>query len=447
MDASATRGRLAAALLAGLVLAPGTPAGGLYANPAARGVAWLEARQNPDGSWGASEAVRPLYTSEAVRALAAGQARGPAYFAGVTWLAGQAAPSVDHAARRMLGLAAHGDDLGAALDYLRQAQRLTAPGNGGWGLTPVYQGSPLDTALVLLACAEAGGALDVAAALGYLKTAQLTGTERGWALAQQGSSDPAVTATVTRALARFRALDPTLARPVADGLATLLASVPADGPAAVQALAALAALEAGDASAAAPFLATLAATQGPDGSWGAAVYATALAIRALAQADPRLAESPIAVYVPDASLRAAVNRALGRGAMDSLDRGAMAGLTGLSAAGIGLSDLTGLEWALNLRSADLRYNRITDAAPLAGLSLTSLRLEGNPVHPGSAGDITGDGTVDVADVALLGRHLLGLTTVAAERLPFADVAPEAMPDGAVDLADLDRVTRMVLAGD
>ena len=45
-----------------------------------------------------------------------------------------------------------------------------------------------------------------------------------------------------------------------------------------------------------------------------------------------------------------------------------------------ISDLTGLEWALNLQTADLRNNNITSTTPIDGLTqLASVLLDGNPV--------------------------------------------------------------------
>jgi len=86
------------------------------------------------------------------------------------------------------------------------------------------------------------------------------------------------------------------------------------------------------------------------------------------------------VLVPDNNLRTAINTALGRNAMDSLDRSELLRLTDLTAAGMAISDLTGLEWALNLQTADLRNNNIISTAPIYNLTqLTTALLDGNPV--------------------------------------------------------------------
>ena len=94
------------------------------------------------------------------------------------------------------------------------------------------------------------------------------------------------------------------------------------------------------------------------------------------------------VTITDPSLRAAVNAALGRNLMDAINRAELARLTALNAAGLGITNLSGLEFAVNLTALDLRNNNITSTAPLAGLPLlTSLKLSGNPVVSQGSGEI------------------------------------------------------------
>jgi hypothetical protein len=138
-----------------------------YLAPANKAVAWLNAAQNPDGSWGASDALKPLYTSEAVRALAAVNQRSSQYYLGLGWLENHNGGSVDYEARRILALATHGDNVGASQSLLASAQRLALPGNGGWGLSAAYQGSPLDTALALQAYTQLGLTTNTAQAIAY----------------------------------------------------------------------------------------------------------------------------------------------------------------------------------------------------------------------------------------------------------------------------------------
>ncbi len=73
-------------------------------------------------------------------------------------------------------------------------------------------GPPSDTALALQAYQQTSVAEDVAA-VAYLKSAQLTGTDAGWAVAEETSSDPATTAQVLIALIGYRSVDASLTTP------------------------------------------------------------------------------------------------------------------------------------------------------------------------------------------------------------------------------------------
>lgn len=74
---------------------------------------------------------------------------------------------------------------------------------------------------------------------------------------------------------------------------------------------------------------------------------------------------PEAVYFADPNLQAAVERKLGTRDPNATD---MLGLTDLWADNRGISDLTGLEHAGNLRNLCLRGNQISDISVLAGLA-------------------------------------------------------------------------------
>jgi hypothetical protein len=358
---------------------PAAFAANAYLAPANKAVAWLNAAQNPDGSWGASDALKPLYTSEAVRALAAVNQRSSQYYLGLGWLENHNGGSVDYEARRILALATHGDNVGASQSLLASAQRLALPGNGGWGLSAAYQGSPLDTALALQAYTQLGLTTNTAQAIAYLKTSQLTGTDKGWPLAQETVSDPLTNAYVILALVPFRASDATLTTVIANAAATLNTQVNSASPLSLQALAAQALQKANVVPTA--LLSSLQATQGADGSLGGGdIHVTALATSAFATAmQTDLAASATPVNIPDQNLRAAINRALGHGSMDVITRGDMANLTTLNASGLGIKNLTGMEYAINLVSADFSNNGIASFAPLKGLTnLASVNETGNP---------------------------------------------------------------------
>jgi len=88
---------------------------------------------------------------------------------------------------------------------------------------------------------------------------------------------------------------------------------------------------------------------------------------------PALAEDP--VYFADASLKAAVEEHLWVSDPTPTD---MLALTSLSAVLHGITDITGLDCAVNLQDLNLRHNGIRDISPLAGLTaLEELDLSRN----------------------------------------------------------------------
>ena len=93
----------------------------------------------------------------------------------------------------------------------------------------------------------------------------------------------------------------------------------------------------------------------------------------------RDAPSPV-VTIPDANLRAAIEAALSKARGAPITVAEMKTLTTLEAYDAGISDLTGLEYAINLTRLSLWNNNISDVSPLAGLNnLTYLRLDHNSI--------------------------------------------------------------------
>ncbi|MDE0088398.1 MAG: leucine-rich repeat domain-containing protein [Candidatus Poribacteria bacterium] len=87
-----------------------------------------------------------------------------------------------------------------------------------------------------------------------------------------------------------------------------------------------------------------------------------------------------AEWIPDAALREAVRETLELPADVPLTKEYMRNLDIFIAEGRGISDLTGLEFAINLRELNLGYNSITDLRPLANLiNLGELGLPGNRI--------------------------------------------------------------------
>ena len=85
------------------------------------------------------------------------------------------------------------------------------------------------------------------------------------------------------------------------------------------------------------------------------------------------------VYFNDANLESAVRSALDRPTGDITDADLL-GLTCLTAGGLGIQNLNGLQYAANLQELDLCGNNISDLSPLASLTkLVYLDLGGNQI--------------------------------------------------------------------
>lgn len=329
----------------------------------------------------------------------------------MTWLENHAAGNLDYQSRRLLALLNHNASTAQDAAAIQGARMTVGTANGGHGLSSQYMGSPLDTALALLALKSVGSSVGVSEGLAYLKSAQLTAAPKGWPVASGGDADPAVTAYVLIAL-NSHLPNSTLTTPITNGLAALQSQVTTASPLRLRALAALAYLKAKSTTDtyATGLLTSLLGAQSPDGHWGSGVYDTALAMRVLAiPAQKDLAVDRTLVSVTDERLRSAVNRALGRNDLDQLNRGELALLTTLDISNQGIVSLTGLEYATNLTTLNAANNSITDTTPIAGLTGLSYQdLTGNPC-PGCTPVASSDGDVPLPDWALmtLGVGLMG----------------------------------------
>jgi WD40 repeat protein len=98
------------------------------------------------------------------------------------------------------------------------------------------------------------------------------------------------------------------------------------------------------------------------------------------QSQPVAQQDDDVVHIPNPSLEAAIRDAVGRPEGD-LTPVSLASLDEFRAESLGIADLTGLEFAVNLRSLSLSHNKaISDLSPLAGLvRLESLGFSGNQV--------------------------------------------------------------------
>lgn len=364
---------------------------GPYDTAGQRAADWLAGQMNTaDQSWGSELDLQYLTGAEVALGLASWNKRGYEYYSALTWLSNHSPSNVDFSSRRVLALVPGGQSVSNDLNYLSsvQTQNATAPGNNGLGINAGYQGSALDTALALQAYYQAGVTSGVTTAITSLKNSQLTGTDKGWALGQETTSDPITTAQVLIALIPYRAGDSTLVTPITNGLAALNSKVTTALTPLKKAMSALANYrDNAGSSQATTLLGNLVSTQGAAGNWGD-VQTTAAALRALAAGSGRDAPSlRTAVTIPDDKLRAAINAALSRNALDTLNQGELAQLASLNISGQGVTDLAGLEYAANLTYLDASYNNITSWTPVDNLSQHPATVRtGNPGYPDNSGD-------------------------------------------------------------
>ena len=95
---------------------------------------------------------------------------------------------------------------------------------------------------------------------------------------------------------------------------------------------------------------------------------------------PITVEADNSVDIPDPNLRTEIERELGRTSIAPITAADMESLTTLYADRADISDLTGLEAAINLTELRLDANNISDISALSGLAnLTRLRLSHNPI--------------------------------------------------------------------
>ncbi len=150
-----------------------------------------------------------------------------------------------------------------------------------------------------------------------------------------------------------------------------------------------------------------------------------------------VSSASMAVTIPDANLRAAIEAALGKTNGATITAADMETLTTLSARNAGISDLTGLEFATNLTELQLDYNRrISDVSSLAGLTnLTELYLRFNTITDVSSLEALTKLTHlalaanEITDVSSLG----GLTNLTTLRLTFNAI---------MDVSSLERLTNL-----
>ena len=124
------------------------------------------------------------------------------------------------------------------------------------------------------------------------------------------------------------------------------------------------------------------------------------------------------VHFPDSNLRAAVAEALGKSINAPITAGEMGTLSELEAINRGIQNLTGLQFASNMRWLDVRDNQFWDLSPLAGLiELRTLALDSN----------------NISDLS----HLNGLENLTELRFNYCQVSDLSPLTGLINLRHLD----------
>lgn len=123
----------------------------------------------------------------------------------------------------------------------------------------------------------------------------------------------------------------------------------------------------------------------------------------------RLTATAQTVEIPDPSLRDYIEGVLNKAAGDPITVTEMATLTFLDPWGEDISDLTGLDHAINLTHLNLNRNSISDISPVAGLTnLTLLHLGGSSIS-----DISPvEGLTDLTDLMLFENSISDISPVA-----------------------------------
>ncbi len=245
-------------------------------------LSWLRNRQEAEGAWHDNPLTRLRDTVVATAALGDVGANGQTQVdKAMTWLAAQAVSNTDYIARRVLALGTRATEA----DWMQLAASQNA--DGGWGVAPGYQSTPLDTSLAVTAAAldpnTSRKALARERAKAFLLAKQ--NADGGWSHAVSGVSRTATTAQVMQALAGLDAPAAVASaarflagRQNSDGGFGDSPSTTHDTSNVILALATAGQLGAIRAVDGFDFLN---ATQQTDGSWDGSVYATGLAVRTL----------------------------------------------------------------------------------------------------------------------------------------------------------------------
>ena len=122
---------------------------------------------------------------------------------------------------------------------------------------------------------------------------------------------------------------------------------------------------------------------------------------------------PEVVSIPDANLAAVVRETLGLAPGDAISQLDMLKLESLEATGRQITDLTGLEYAVNLKGLRLGDNQISDITPLAESTI----IEGLELYNNNISDLSPlAGLTNLTDLNLDGNSVSDLSPLAGLRL-------------------------------
>lgn len=468
-----------------------------------KGLAWLYLNHKGDGSWYANDSLKVHSTAAALEALRnAGIKSGEAYGGAVSWLTNADPQGMDAASRRIMALFQAGLDTSALTQKLVGA-RLTTD-RQVWGSYPQHDMTIPDTALGLAAIRQTGYLYTDNVTQNnhrywtvYCETLPAQRADGGWSFfkppasvpVSMGESSVVSTALILHELKAIQAakgwdinapcgtsyslntainnavayLDFPTQRHADGGIGVKGISTPMETALAYSAIQAVNSAHAALIPAQ-DYLLTGAGKPGANGSWGNDPFVTALVLKTLPATTLVDTDKD---GIPDV-VELAMNNGSSTTVADgrNLATGNGQSQPGTSTALFATTAYLNVPFSLGLQGPAPFSLRSGQLPPGLGLSSAGL-VSGNPnqlgdfnfvyanaegqtvaaisvVMQGTAGDINADGLIDVADVTLLQRHILGLSALTPRQISLADLAPAGLPDGVLDVADLQSLIRRAL---
>lgn len=378
------------------------------------GANYLSTQQSLSSGGLESQSITNLYTAETVIALRSANKLNRNYYNAVTWLENHASGNTDYLARKALALYMHGNNVYEDVVQL-QGARLN-PTNApyyGWGLSGNYTQSALDTALVISALESTGSSNSTWRAHAYNTLYNLKLATGGWSVVGSSVADPLITAEVIIALTKIEPYLPGATTLINQSLPVVQA-VTTSASSLTLAKAAYVLRLRGQTTQANTLIDTLVGRQVvANGSFDNNVYVTAATVRTMANAlglDSTNYHN--SVTVNDAKLKNTINVALGKNLYDRIVYGEIRSLTTLDLRGTGITDLTGLQYAINLQhlyldTGDIDVSMLTGIAGLTihyndydvdgMLDSWEIAYFGNITSQNGSGDADGDGLTNLEE--------------------------------------------------